>query len=209
MYSSPKEVIPLLNLIWKKSWLFIVILICTSLFLFFYFRDIPKETIEEEPSFSFLEEIDQPNEESVEDEKIIVDVKGEVKKPGVYEASVNDRIYDVVQLAGGFTMEADQVSVPLAQKVQDEMTIYIPREGEVSEEVAHFEMGQTDSDKIKVNQASQQELETLPGIGPAKAQAILQYIEENGSFSTLEDMLEVPGIGEKTLENLRESIQVP
>jgi competence protein ComEA len=137
--------------------------------------------------------------------KILVDIKGEVKQPGVYEMEDNARVQDVVLLAGGFTKEADQNQINLAQKVFDEMIIIVPKKGlEGSDSATQAQTG-----KIRINYATAEEIQKLPGIGPSKANAIVEYREENGYFKKIEDLLEVSGIGEKTLEALKEEIQVP
>ena len=141
-------------------------------------------------------------------QKAIVDVKGEVMNPGVYEMDIDARVNDVIQTAGGFSENADQSQVNLAQKVQDEMIILIPKAGE-SESAHGMNGGQPGFDKIRINYATQQEIEALSGIGPSKAAAIIQYREEHGLFKKVEDLLEVSGIGEKTLEALKDDIQVP
>ncbi len=130
-----------------------------------------------------------------------------MKHPGVYEMDAESRVNDVIKTAGGFTNDADQTQVNLAQRVQDEMIIVIPKEGEVAEQTSGGSMG--GDGKVKVNYATQEELETLSGIGPSKAQTIIQHREENGLFKTAEDLLEISGIGEKTLENIKGDIQVP
>lgn len=142
-----------------------------------------------------------------ENTKIMVDIKGAVAKPGVFEMPVESRVNDAIKLAGGFTADADQSQVNLAQKVQDEMIINIPVIGE--EPFTQGEVSSIQTEKLSINYATQEEIETLNGIGPAKAQAIIQFREEHGFFSTAEDLLQVPGIGEKTLNNFIDDIQVP
>ncbi|WP_245745182.1 helix-hairpin-helix domain-containing protein [Lentibacillus persicus] len=159
---------------------------------------------------SQTKEISEPQEkvveEQVEPEIVMVDVKGEVTSPGVYEIASDSRVNDVIQMAGGFTNEADKTMVNLAQKVQDEMVILIPETG--SEASGSITQSNGDG-KVRINYAEQSEIETLNGIGPSKAEAIIQYREENGLFKSEEDLLNVPGVGEKTLESLQEDIQVP
>lgn len=145
-------------------------------------------------------------EEQAEPEIVMVDVKGEVASPGVYEIASDSRVNDVIEMAGGFTSDADKTMVNLAQKVQDEMVILIPEAG--SEASGSITQSNGDG-KVRINYAEQSEIETLNGIGPSKAEAIIQYREENGLFKSEEDLLNVPGIGEKTLESLQEDIQVP
>jgi len=141
-------------------------------------------------------------------ELIKVDVKGEINKPGVYEVKQDYRIIDVIQLAGGLTKLADESKINLAQKVSDEMVIIVPKDGDEEFVDANFNLEQVDG-KINLNEASVEEITTLNGIGPKKAQAIVDYREENGPFQQEEDLLNVSGIGEKTLENLRDEIIVP
>lgn len=167
-----------------------------------------------------IEEQPQEAEAAHETEsQVIVDIKGEVKKPGVYELKTDDRIQTVIERAGGFTDDADEQQINLAQKVHDEMVIYVPKIGEIEEPLQLVQQPGgsgtgatgTDSagDSVRVNSATEDELTTLQGIGPSKAQAIIDYRDEHGPFQQVEDLLEVSGIGEKTLENIREQIIVP
>lgn len=145
-------------------------------------------------------------EENDHDSDIVyVDVKGEVHKPGIYEMSPTSRVNDVIEVSGGFTDQAEQTAVNLAQKVVDEMVIIVPtKDGENLNTPAAAQ-----NDKVRINDVDQAEIETLTGIGPSKAQAIIQYREEHGQFQQVEDLLNVSGIGEKTLENIEDDIQVP
>ncbi|MBR7797306.1 ComEA family DNA-binding protein [Agaribacter marinus] len=137
---------------------------------------------------------------------VVVDVKGEVNKPGVYELEVEDRVIDAIEVAGGFTKNADESQVNLAQKVQDEMVISVAdSESDYSSSLS----GTETNEKLRINQASVEEIESLSGIGPAKAEAIVRYREENGPFTTIDDLLNVSGIGEKTIEVFQEEIQIP
>ncbi|MGM8213900.1 helix-hairpin-helix domain-containing protein [Virgibacillus sp. W0430] len=137
----------------------------------------------------------------------MIDLKGEVKNPGVYEFSVGDRVNDAIVMAGGFTAEADETSVNLAQKLQDEMVITVTTLGEYLD--GETTSSKSQSGKVKINSATESEIITLNGIGPGKAEAIISYRDENGLFRTVEDLLNVSGIGEKTLERIREDIIVP
>ncbi|KJE26157.1 competence ComEA helix-hairpin-helix repeat region domain protein [Geobacillus kaustophilus] len=143
----------------------------------------------------------------------VVDVKGAVAKPGVYEVAADARIRDVIVLAGGLTDEADETKVNLAAKVRDEMMIYVPAKGEAAP--ASETTGAAPKDEagigpqVAVNTATEEELMQLPGIGPAKAKAIIAYREEHGPFRRAEDLLNVTGIGEKTLEKLKPYLLVP
>lgn len=195
----------------KKSSFFLVIAVAIGVFLFFTRDDTDKSSTELNAVLGT--EAETTAQEAAEevitdlDTTAIVDVKGQVKMPGVYEVEIASRVNDVIDTAGGFTKEADKTQVNLAQKVQDEMVIMIPKEGETVVQLVGE--GMDGSDKVKINQASQEEIETLSGIGPSKALTIIKYREEHGLFKTEEDLLEISGIGEKTLENIKDDIQVP
>jgi len=138
----------------------------------------------------------------------MVDVKGEVSKPGVYEMPADSRVNDVIQKAGGFTNEADETQVNLAQRVHDEMIIVILKTGEEGETAGISSTAEHEG-KVRINVADQAEIETLSGIGPAKAETIIQYREEHGLFQTAEDLLDISGIGQKTLDNIIDDIILP
>jgi len=153
---------------------------------------------------------DETEDEASTDERMLVDIKGEINTPGVYELNSGSRVNDVIKMADGFTDDADETSINLAQKVHDEMIIIVPIENEESDETLHQTTSPTEqNEKVKINYATQEEIETLPGIGPSKAQTIIKYREENGLFQTMEDLLDISGIGEKTLENMKDNIQIP
>ncbi|CDO01832.1 ComE operon protein 1 [Oceanobacillus picturae] len=192
----------------KKAGIFIVAAAVMILFLFLS-RDnstTADKTLNQVNPSQTDDPPDDTEDAFVEDVSIYVDIKGAVNNPGVFEANPGERVNDMIQRAGGFTNEADQTQVNLAQKVHDEMSIIVPTTGDVIENVFNNEIG---SEKVHLNSASKEEIETLSGIGPSKAEAIIAYREENGLFQSLEDLLNVSGIGEKTIEQLEDSIQVP
>ncbi|MGM0239685.1 helix-hairpin-helix domain-containing protein [Enterococcus sp. AZ103] len=143
-----------------------------------------------------------------------VDVKGAVKAPGMYKVKEGTRLMDAVDQAGGFLEEADRNQVNFSKLLTDQEVIFIPKIGETPPTIQAGETiisGDSSSDetgKVNINTADSTELQTLSGIGEKKAQDILNYREENGSFQKLEDLLNVSGIGEKTLENLRDFITI-
>lgn len=183
-----------------------------SYYLFFSGAANDNERVDEswdssaEPLQEELNEIEEH-----EDQDILVDVKGAVQRPGVYRASAGDRIKDVIESAGGITKDANPDATNFAMRVTDEMVVYVPT---IGEEDALGEGGMMDggidsaNQKININKATADELETLPGIGPAKAQAIIEYRESNGAFKAIEDIMSISGFGEKTFEKLKESIVV-
>ncbi len=143
---------------------------------------------------------------------ICVFVCGEVISPGVYYFADGARKADAVEAAGGFTQEANTSYVNLAQLLTDEMQLYIPALGEetgtADSSAAATEAEAAHAGKINLNTATAAELCGLNGIGESKAAAILQYREENGGFETVDELTQVSGIGESTLEKIRDYIYV-
>lgn len=142
--------------------------------------------------------------EPKENDEIVIDLKGAVKKPGVYEMRAGERVHHLLKKAGGTVKNAEEKQVNLAAVLQDGMVIYIPYEGE--EGVQTGAGGEAET--VNINTASTEELQAIPGVGPSKAEAITAYREENGPFQTVEDITNVSGIGEKTFEKIKSSISV-
>ncbi|WP_286883649.1 helix-hairpin-helix domain-containing protein [Aneurinibacillus sp. UBA3580] len=149
---------------------------------------------------------------------IIVDIKGAVKNPGVYTLPGDARVYQAIGMAGGLLPEADAKQVNGAMPLKDGMMLYIPLKGEkapqaVTDGMVASENGSgmvtaAQGDKVNLNTATSEQLQTIPGIGPGKAAAILQYREEHGAFKTVDELTNVSGIGPKTLEKMRGKIFV-
>ena len=139
---------------------------------------------------------------------IFVDIKGAVKKPGVYQMKVGDRVKDALEAAGGLTEEADSQKVNLAKRLEDQMVIVVPKVGEEAEEIPAGETRNeaTKEGKVNINTATVEELKTLKGVGEKKAEAIIEYRKKNGSFQTKEDLMKVRGIGKKLFESFQERI---
>ena len=139
---------------------------------------------------------------------IFVDIKGAVKNPGVYQMKVGDRVKDALDAAGGLTAEADSQKVNLAQRVEDQMVIVVPKVGEEAEEIPAGETSKeaTKEGKVNINTATVEELKTLKGVGEKKAEAIIEYRKKNGSFKTKEDLMKVRGIGKKLFDSFQERI---
>ena len=146
-----------------------------------------------------------------------VDIKGEVLRPGVYEFSCESRIQEVIKKAGGFTEEADETKINLAQKITDQMQIIVPnlhskQEGGVTEgnsekgNLSNTTPSNSKQGTVNINTATLEELQTIKGIGKKKAEAILQYRKEHGAFRTKEDLLQVKGIGKKALEAIESQV---
>ena len=160
------------------------------------------------------------NPSSQEEEKIKIYITGEVINPGVYELAVDSRIEDAISIAGGITPNANLHDVNLAFILEDAMKIYIPNTAEEVDAASIISTGSSDmsksisnestskSSKININKASSSELEKIPGVGPSIAQKIITYREENGKFSSIDDLKNVSGIGSKKFESIKDYITV-
>ncbi|ASS96154.1 helix-hairpin-helix domain-containing protein [Peribacillus simplex] len=195
-----------------------VAFVATGIYFFLQQGDNPADT---EDIFSIAAkeaEIEQSeNQTDTEPVIIKVDVKGAVKSPGIFTAQAGDRVIDLISAAGSFTDKADKDKVNFAQIVEDQMVIYVPEIGE--EDKGYLEnmqvgssgdavSGGTSGGLVNLNTATQEDLETLTGIGPSKANAILEYRETVGKFKEVDELKKVTGIGDKTFERLRDSILV-
>ena len=171
------------------------------------------------------QEEDNIDKKTVSDLKVVVDIKGMVANPGVYEVDRTYRVNDVISLAGGLLDGADTSLINLAKTVTDEMTIIISSSDEVLEKLkgqicvcdcpiqendACIEEDNTkdNNEIININTASKEELMTLPGIGEVRAEEIINYRSNNGSFKTIDDIKNVSGIGEELFEEIKANITV-
>ena len=153
---------------------------------------------------------DEP--EKIENETIKVYVTGEVKNQGVIELEKGSRIVDAIEKAGGQTEEANLKNVNLAYELEDGQKIYIPNKSEENtNEITDDGVTEIDSkenDTININKANEKELQELNGIGESLASSIIKYREDNGKFKNIEDLKNVPGIGESKFSNIKEKIKV-
>jgi competence protein ComEA len=134
---------------------------------------------------------------------LYVHIHGAVHRPGLYRFSAEARVVDVVAAAGGFTATADRDAVNLARTVTDGEQLHVPEVGEVASDDAASGDG-----RVNLNSADVAALDTLPRIGPALAERIIRWREDNGRFTSVEDLLAVPGIGDKMLQALRDLVTV-
>ncbi|MCM3224427.1 competence protein ComEA [Terribacillus saccharophilus] len=202
-----------MQIIKQYSWA-IILAAVVCVFLIMWMReprgDAAVQQLEEvkNPSDNqMLTESPAENQTASDNEKVMVDIKGEVQNPGVYELAPDSRVEQALNAAGGLTENAEGRSINLAQRVADEQVIYVAAIGEADVPV-QTAGSSTSSEKININQADSEELTELNGIGEAKAQAIITFREENGPFTSIEQLTEVPGIGEKSLENLKDQISL-
>jgi len=168
-----------------------------------------KEESVEETTVVEMTVLAEKTEVSTTQETVIfVDIKGAVKNPGVYQMKAGDRVKDAIDAAGGLTAEADSQKVNLAQRVEDQMVIVVPKVGEEAEAIpAGVTSKETSKEgKVNINTATVEELKTLKGVGEKKAEAIIEYRKKNGSFKTKEDLMKVRGIGKKLFDSFQERI---
>jgi competence protein ComEA len=160
-----------------------------------------------EPTPSLYAEPDSLNETEISvSTDIFVHVTGAVAKPGVYAAEVGSRVFDIVAMAGGFTKKADQASVNLARLVSDGEQLLVFERASTTNTItstSKSSAGSMAGTLISLNRANQSELEQLPGVGPTLAQRIIDWRSANGGFKSLEDLLEVGGIGDKLFAGIQ------
>ena len=201
---------------------------------FYYFGN--KKSIDELSVVS--DDVDASKEETkiIETDKIFVDVKGAVKKPGVYELNDGDKVVDAINKAEGLTKSAVTTNINLAKKVTNEMVVYVFTKKELSksEEVktvvsevpcvcetvevnncvkednssATNDNQSSEFKKVNINTASAEELITIKGLGESKANAIISYRNTNGNFKSIEDIKNVSGIGDALFNKIKELITV-
>ena len=172
-------------------------------------------------------------EEKTKNETVLVDVKGEVNTPGVYELTSNNTVIDAINKAGGLTKISDTSNINLSKKLEDEMVIIVYSKAEIQkmeedkivcppcnnaciteeDEKAKLDekeenTAETPMGKININTADETALQTLDGIGETKAKAIIEYRNKNGNFKTIEDIKNVSGIGDSVYEKIKDNITV-
>ena len=213
----------------NKKYLIIVIVFIVILIMFFFFTD--NSNNKQTDDVVALENNDIKVEEKVE--KIIVDIKGAVNKPGIYEIENNKRVNDVIKLAGGLKKNANTNYINLSAKVKDEMVIWVYTTNEIEklklqqssteymikecncpvvDNTACLNIQTSNSNKnnrlININTASLEDFMSLSGVGESKAQAIIDYRHKNGNFKTKEDIMNVTGIGESLYNKIKDFITV-
>lgn len=156
----------------------------------------------------------------IKEETIFVDIKGEIKAPGLYEIPSGKRVMDVIEAAGGLTELADTRTINLSKIVEDQMVIIVDNiiKEENSESITNdakidvktnitTNKNISNSNKlVSINKGSKEELMTLNGIGNSKADAIIKYRNSHGDFKTKEELLEVDGIGEGIFTKIKDHI---
>lgn len=212
---------------------FCLLLLAASTIAFFKLNN---EKTEVEDNFVANNEIitKEVNEVAKQEEvKLYFDIKGSVKKPGVYEFTQGDRIIDAINKAGGLTKNATTNNLNLSKKLTNEMVIYVFNKNELTttkafEQVNNVaeckcetikvnncvdknttnESTNNETAKININTDSKEKLMTISGIGSSKADAIIEYRTKNGNFKTTEDIINVSGISKTIYDKIKDTITV-
>ncbi|MDD2409725.1 MAG: helix-hairpin-helix domain-containing protein [Bacilli bacterium] len=199
-----------------KPYLIIILVGCTIIIIFLSYFFIDRE-----------EEIFIANEETttttIINKNFFVDVKGAVKKPGVYEFKNGNRVIDAINKSGGLTSSGNTSNINLSKKLNSEMVVYVYNNKEIKEGSKSIACNTTCdcetikvnncvenliNNKININTASITELQTLSGIGEAKANDIIKYRDEYGQFNNIEELKNISGIGDAIFEKIKEYITV-
>ena len=181
----------------KKYRYLVIMAICFIPDIYLFFK-MPKQVDEEYYDSAPLNDVENV---VIEQSKALVDVKGAVKYPGVYELDSMDRVINAIDLSGGLLDDADTSKLNLSQKLVDEMVIMVPF---INQDI---EDDIVTSTKISLNSATLDELMSLSGIGESKAKAIIEY--RNGKkFASIEELINVKGISESLYEQIKDSITI-
>jgi len=198
----------------------------TGLFCYFFlWKDDEVEVVE--PELGIVNETNVVKQEKIDTGKlVVVHVSGAVQNPGIVRLTEGERIADAIEKAGGATEEADLSKLNLAYVLEDGVKLCIPRKGEKEEgeyvsedsgevveegaisEVKKEEASTKKASVVNINKADQEELTTLPGIGEATAQKIIDYRKEHGNFKAVEDIKNVSGIGDSKFNQIKNLIKV-
>lgn len=188
----------------------ILVLILTFL-IFSYFIGGRSELKKNNSENIFVEEDNDDSQEtiSLRNKEIVVEIKGEVNKPNIYWLNEESIIEDLINLAGGVTEQADVSRINRAEQLKNHQSIIIPNKDTVVQENLNQDISSGNSSGlININTASESELDTLPGIGPSRAQAIIKYRESNGGFNNIDELKNIKGIGESSFEDLKDKVTI-
>ena len=196
----------------EKTGLYVFGAIILLLVSYMYFSNKDKKEIKVNTSATpSAEATPSPQEEKTAE--IRAYICGAVSKPGVYTLLEGDRVNALIDMAGGATIDADLSTINLAERLQDEQYVRVPSKGEETSVITSAPGGGIASPNkanglININTAGAEELDKLPGIGPAMAARIIAYREEHGRFTSIEQLKDVKGIGDSKYEDLKELVCV-
>lgn len=214
----------------KQIIISIIIIIITILFgVLIYLNKKEKPQKEESVVVSKKE----PLKKEQLEEQYIVDIKGQINKPGIYELNTSSRVIDVIKKAGGLTELADTSVLNLSKKIIDEMVIIVyskdevsnfkktkeieeqvqkncsqPNETSLKNDACITSIDSSSAIKLSLNKATKEELMLLPGIGESKANDIIKYRDENNGFKSIDELKNVPGIGDSIFDQIKENVTI-
>ena len=218
----------------KKVGIFAILIIVLIAFGFLYLESGFKELKKNDTESIFIDDtentealnnnvknndINTNNQEVTvlaKNKNIVVEIKGEVKKPDVYTLNEDAIVKELIEAAGGLTENADLSNINRAKKLQNHELVYILNKNDINKENSNSSLGsESDVSKSKeisnsivnINNATLEELKTLNGVGDSKARSIIEYREKNGGFKSIEDIKNVNGIGDKMFEIIKEQIE--
>lgn len=224
-----------LNLKQKKIIAIILIILAVIAYYYIYINDTVNETSNQDLEINNTQENEEINEvEEKTNKKIIVHICGAVNIEGIVELEEGSRISNAIEKAGGIKENAELADINLAYPLEDGMKIYIPTKEEaelnkkeniqinnyVTSSSGGINLQESESntqsksttptskEKVNINTATKEELDTLPGIGPSIALKIIEYREQNGKFNSIEEIKEVSGIGDAKYENIKDLIGI-
>ena len=185
---------------------YILVIISFAACGFIYIISIQEEAYKDESNTLYASQTAEISDKQDKADDICVYICGYITNPGVYTVKKNTRVYEIIELAGGFGDEADDTALNLAGFVNDGQRLYIPAKGE---KIAEAD-GQIQAEKalVNLNTADKAELMTLPGIGESKAEDILQYRKNKGAFKTIEEIKNISGIKEAAFNKIKDLICV-
>jgi competence protein ComEA len=202
---------------WKATLIAFVLLVAFFVTIFNPTQDAITVIEVENPGKNHPDLIQEEAEAEINDSlaTILVDVGGAVMQPGVVELEEGSRVFQALSKVGGPSPDADLTPINQAMILTDGVKIIIPTLEETKQGSTEYNFsseyivnsnGTTASGKVNINTASPEELQTLSGVGPVTASKIVDYRNKNGSFKTLDNLMDVPGIGEKTFDSLKDFI---
>lgn len=194
----------------KKHKILITEILCIFICMVFFGCGDKREDYFSRDSGEYSSQSTEDTETVKQTKVICVYVCGEVNSPGVYQLKRGCRISEAIEMAGGMTDKASTTFWNLAEKLNDGQMIYVPSNDEAMENKANEteHKKETDDEKININTASKEELMTISGIGESKAEAIIQFRNDNGSFKTTEDIKQVSGIGDAIFSKIKDFITI-
>jgi len=191
------------------------LLICFAAYcLFSYINKGSEELIKNDDTelYDEIKSVDTSVEEKNRNQ-IVVEIKGAIRNPNVYWLNEDSIVEDLINKAGGLNENADVNGVNRAEQLKNHQLVIIPDKNNSENfnqnaNVLRNNKDNLSSNLININTADEKELDSLPGVGPAKAQDIISYREENGGFKSIEDIKNVKGIGESSFEKMKDKITV-